>query len=428
MASGAVTSDPGGGKLLPKPRRRYPTVVTFGSRLALATLGVLAAALGVGNCAIDGFELVDGQGGSGVTTSGTGGASGGSGGCAHTAPPAAPSSGDPGGSNEVAVALRVIDLGDETVMMGIAPGYDLDSYCTCNGDGASCQRPPWLTADPCDAAGGIDNSLAQVFGAGSAFSSRLSSDFHNANLGSGLYSTVVHVTGYNGEADDPQVTVALYPSPGLGRDPCNPPNPSPMWNGSDRWPVLDSALTNTGGSGGAGGSGGGPSCSTAVDIADARYLDDAAYVSGNVLVAQIDQAEIILDSIAATVVFDATSVVVSARLEQVTGGWGLRDGTIAGIVELQEAFRAIAEHITEGQLVCTNHALYNVIKTAVCRVPDITVTPAGPTQVCDAVSFGIGFGIADPITLGSAVPTPPGPGTCPMGEKPEEDGCENYLP
>jgi hypothetical protein len=73
------------------------------------------------------------------------------------------------------------------------------------------------------------------------------------------------------------------------------------------------------------------------------------------------------------------------------------------------------------------HPLYDAIKTSVCQAPDMTAALAGPTETCDAISVGIGFDIADPITLGTVIPTPPGPGTCLMGEAPEDDGCENHF-
>jgi hypothetical protein len=275
--------------------------------------------------------------------------------------------------------------------------------------------------------GGVDNNLAFMFATGGTVSDRLTSMFHSANMGSGLYSLLVHVTGYNGMPDDPKVEVALYPSSGLAKDPCNSGNPTPMWNGSDVWPILDSATTLQGSGGGGGAGGGAPSCNTNFDIADAKFVDTNAYVTGNVLVASLPQAQLVFDSVASTVLVDITSVVLSARLEQVTGGWGLRDGTLAGIAEFEEMFRGIAELITSGQLVCTDNQLYNSIKTAVCQVPDITATLAGPTETCDAVSVGLGFTIADPITLGTVIPTPPGPGTCPMGLAPEDDGCENHF-
>jgi hypothetical protein len=378
---------------------------------------VAAGIVALGSCFVDGFELVDGVGGGGSPASGGAAGSGGGGGgvCGHVRWPSRPEGGaDPGGSIEVVVAIRTLDFGED-VEAAQAPGYDLDGFCTCEiNQGPGCRIPDHLTTETCDGQDGQDNALAALFDVASTFTDALDSSFHNRRIETGDYTTLLEVSGYNGEPLDAVVSAAIYPSPGLTRDPCNPGDVVAQWDGSDRWPVIAEAVMGAagqGGSGGGGGGEGGASCGpSAVGVDNAMYVDEAAYVVDGVLVASFADAQIAFfqDGYAAGV--RATGVVVTGQLVPAGSAWAIDNGVLAGRIEHNNLVLGMSALMTEGGTVCPDDPLFDPIKTASCGAIDIGAALAGPTTPCGATSFGILFE-AEPAQLGS-IYLPPTPVPC----------------
>src|SRR5581483_9709741 len=161
--------------------------------------------------------------------------------CSHVTPPGPPSVKNAGGNIDFVTAVHAIGLGEQS---GSPPiGFDLDRYCTCEGDPPSCQSPKKATT--CDEKGGIDDAavlivkgLQVAYGGSSSFGSTYFSNKADA----GYWSLLIRVRNYNGMMDDDQVEVDLYPA--AGSPATTPANMPPQWNGTDEWPVTTSSLSD----------------------------------------------------------------------------------------------------------------------------------------------------------------------------------------
>jgi hypothetical protein len=387
------------------------------------------------SCVVPGFDLVAGaQGGAGPGPNGSGGAGPSTGSCQGVRPPAA--NGDDGNMSELdfTVAVRTIDLGEDDVEEGPRVGYDLDNTCTCLEDaGPSCVVPDFATEDHCDGPGGIDNAVAQLFNYASVFNEQaFDSQFQSENAEQGDWSLIVRVQQYNGQANDEQVVVSLYASPGMQEDPCLGPDPMPAWDGSDRWPV-DSVSLETAGAGGFGGSGSGGEGGECVggygghqgyDVDQPRFFDAAGYVAGGVVVANVPEAGLSFVNDDGVVQIKLVAGFLTARIEALADGYGLRDGVLTGRWRLSDFFATLNRFTSGGEPLCTDSAIYALVKNAVCKFPDIAAE-IDPNTPCDALSFGMSFS-ADPAQIGAVNVNPASnQGLCPPETDPTFDSCEN---
>jgi hypothetical protein len=387
-------------------------------------VGVTALAL-VALTPFDGCVLPEFTLDAGVSAStGTGGSGAGPPACGATYPDPPGGQSDGGDTGTIVVAVHTINLGDNG---GTPPGYDLDNTCTCiKGGGESCVGRSTNAATYCDAPGGIDDQtlllvelIQTAIGAGS-----FGSVFFSQAAGEGHWSLLIEITGYNGEANDPEVQVAIYPSPGYVPSDAGVP---PQWDGTDAWRISSTSLvTNDGGTGDLGLDGGTVGDGGIV----ARYQATGAYVSNGTLVASIPQSELIFQGGSSSVfqlelsdgVLTGKLVVHSTPLGE---QWSLTNGIIAARWALTDIFDDLASYRDEnGAPICTNQVAYDVAKSTICNDADILVNAAAPkSDACDALSFGLGF-TADPATLGPIVDAGATPeGGCPPGESPAGDTC-----
>jgi hypothetical protein len=315
-------------------------------------------------------------------------------GCGVTFPPP-PAKATPGGAEEFVLAIHSINLGDKG-----ASGLDLDGVCSCHGDGPSCKEP----VQHCDDMEGRDNAAATLFNTLTLAlqSSNFGSDFFSARVNDGAWTVLFRVRGYNGEPDDAQVEVNLYPSPGFAG-----PTPTiPLWDGTDLWQVSATSVSN-------------------MDIDQPLYRDMGAYVAGGVLVASLPEAEVTLAGSETTISIHLTGAGILAKISKDAQFGGVRatDGLILGRWKLSDAFASVASYRDESSMpICTTNTFYPTIKTLICQSADILAGQGTPASPCDAMSFGVGF-TADPAKLGSVTQPPaPSPG-CAAGTDPGADGC-----
>lgn len=372
------------------------------------------------------------------STAGGGGQGGGQA-CEHALYPSPPSVSDPGPDDVAFVAaVRRLDFGETDLANGPTVGYDLDGFCTCQGQGDSCREPDFADADHCDGPIGRDNAMAQLFAQTAAFSNDLSSEFHSQRAETGQWTFLVRVDEYNGLPNDLAVRVALYVSPGFDVDPCTP-SITPAWDGTDVWPVGHASLEppGAGGAGGAAGGGGaggmagaggaGGNCVTSDDSYDVdrpRYVDPGAYVVGGTLVASLPEIGISLESGSTTPEIRMTAGFLTGRVTRDggTGRWRIDDGLLVGRWQVVEVMKAVVAMLSDGEVVCTDHLLYEPIEEAVCNHLDIASQLGGPTTPCDAISVAIGFE-AEQALLGSVYVTSGVPGGCPPATDPANDSC-----
>lgn len=412
-------------------------------RVAACGVAAASAAALMSNCFVEGFVLVE----TGPQTS-TGGADAGSDadadadpGCQHALWPDPPDAADPGSdTEEFVVASRMLSFDEDEIESGQLLGYDLDNRCTCQGEGPSCNPPAWVEFDQCDGPEGRDNAWALIFDTAGVFDETLTSAAFSEEMEQGQFSLLIRVSQYNGQANDDSVTLALYPSTGFDKDPCNGVDPIPAWDGTDRWPVLHTALLGSGGSGGsgvgaagagggsaggAGGCGGGAGIPPGYDLDQPRFVDEQAYVTDHYVVANLPDVAIVLSGDESATSFTLTAGFLTGRLEQQgsPSRWVIRDGLLVGRWALTEVFRTLSSLASGGEQICTDHILYPLVKNAVCKFPDIASSLGGPTTPCDAISFGMAFE-ADPAELG-IVYIPAGvPTVCPPETDPANDSCD----
>ncbi len=388
--------------------------------VAPLAVGVIAAA----NCAVMGFDLADG-GRAGATSSGGGFGGGGGNACGHATWPSPPTTSDPGPDVvDLVVAIRSVDFGEGNLDDGPTVGYDLDQRCTCQGQAPSCLEPAWATKDHCDGPAGRDNAVAQLFGTIGVFNTDMSSEVWTAQIESGDWSLLLRVQSYNGKANDEQVVVAVYPSPGLDEDPCNGPDPVPAWDGTDRWPVSATALT--GGGSAVGGSGGcGGDSQHGYDVDDPRYVDSNAYVTDWVVVAGLPEVALILDTGFSHTVVKLTAGFITGRLEHDPSAdrWALHDGLLVGRWKMVDFFQMLSNLVTTGGVpLCTDNPAYAPLKATACPYVDIVSSLGAPTTPCDAISFGLAFE-AMPARIGAVDPSAPPQTPCAPAQDPSNDEC-----
>ena len=319
------------------------------------------------------------------------------GGCAlfHVPPP--PASEDPSdaGDQSFVVAVHTIDFGVETDG-GPPPllGLDLDGIDTCCQGGPESCKAAVAGSTHCDDPGGRDNQEGRLLATFAQLApGSFDQDTINQRFASGKESLLLQVSHYNGQANDTQVSVAMFASHGLVPGPDGGATTA-QWNGTDTWTVDPRFVV--------GGGDAGPVVPTHFDI--------HAYVVGGVLVAKM---ELPLPFPANGVDIDLTAAIGMARIEPALGSFRLAEGMLAGrwtassVLTWLQTFRSAFGYI------CKGTALYSNVKQTICGSLDVV---GDPTQdrtgaTCDAMSLALAF-TADPAQLGSSA-TGATPSTCP---------------
>jgi hypothetical protein len=257
---------------------------------------------------------------------------------------------NPSDAIEFTVAVRSVDLGeggDKTNPVGL----NLDKFCTCLGEGPSCKDPPYATKENhCDDKGGVDNAASRLFAALDIAlpPDKFGSPFYSEKAEQGNWTLLLRVTGYNGELDDPRVTVAIYGPAGLQAssmsgaggtdggggaapaDPCQTdPDAGPVvetipcWNGHDVWRVADTSVGMT------------------QSIDEPLYFDPNAYISKGFLVASVSETTLNLGGANSYlgIRLTAGTIVGAVQAPQVDGlGFRIVNGTLAARWTTQDIF------------------------------------------------------------------------------------------
>lgn len=404
------------------------------------TAASFVASLTVVGCVISAVELVDRPGATSSSTGGFGGSggggaagNGGQGGtpeCASAKWPSPPNSEDPpmGGDVDLVFAVRSIDIGEsqpDLASVGPKIGYDLDDHCTGLGDSSSCVVPSGQEPyGDKDGPGGIDNRTAKLFASAKTFNASISSANYSKGAEDGSWTLLIRLWNYNGQKNDGKVSVALYPSPGFTAESCAPSDAAPTWMGTDLWTVDSNALgssdTGPGSDGGDGicGMKGTPGYS----FDQPKYIDENAYVSDGVFVANLPQAALTVSNFKAGTTIKLTAGFITGRIVEDAGVMRIEDGVFTGRWKASDMFLAFAAGLTEGSSLCTNDPVYVLVRNAICAARDIAGTLGGPTTPCDAVSLALSFK-AHSAKLGAVIEAPVPSTMCPPDKSPEFDSC-----
>jgi hypothetical protein len=329
--------------------------------------------------------------------------------CAHTQPPPKPSVDDdaPTQLGPFSFAIRethlVAPFGyDAGVFDGGLPptrilGFDLDNGCTCEPDQhplgqGSCLSP---TKAQCDLEGGIDNQLPTILTTLSAAKPGADVDklaTVNERISAGDSAIVMTLSGYNGRANDQEVTMVFRgvarparsplkddggscadagerpPSSDLPEAGKYDPNRIPAWDGCDVW--AETVVTP----------------------------EIAGYVTNHMLV-------IVTDISVPVQVAGSTILVRSPRMTVMlvpdgNGGFTLEDGNFGGRAVANAVLNAVGTlSLTVGNPVCTDPTQRSLVQSLICTEVDIATTASedyfvnasGSQVACTGLSMGFGF-------------------------------------
>lgn len=299
--------------------------------------------------------------------------------CVHAGFPARVDASDgPDGPSTLFVARELsMVVGDRDTL-----GFDLDGRCTCDerpgAPGGSSCAPRGPRAKICDDLGGRDNAGAKILG--NRLPDRPGSSFdvgYTTAAAAGTSGLLFALSEYDGRADDPEVRVEAFDSPGLdpeagcGRaDGGDGGEPRPAWDGCDAWRIGESYVQ-----------GGVASTGTR-----------EAWVSEGRLYARFPSLRLRVDRTFVTLV----DVRVSATIVPASSDRPSRlvAGVLAGAARADELLVAFGELRTfaDGGALCTSPAFASLVQDT-CETLDLAVRPSAdrPEAPCDAASIVLSF-------------------------------------
>ncbi|MBX3210996.1 MAG: hypothetical protein KF850_03100 [Labilithrix sp.] len=315
-------------------------------------------------------------------------------------PPGPPSGDSPPVGERYTMAVRTLRLGGAP-----GDGFDLDHACTCFGEGRagqpSCVPPEEaIVPEACDDDGGVDNAIRSWLTRTIPTLGQTLSDEINMDIACGRRTLVFSLQDYNGEADDPEVTVHAFASFGIheasdAQAPECPPGLRSKWDGKDKWSVdkdliqLQNLPTGTGFVG---------YVRNHTLVVDSRKQKDLSVPMPGVGNPSIE----------------VRYPVLRATLIREGDGWGLADGIIGGRIS-QQALPSLARMkiIAGGAGVpaCTLGASWDQFRDSFCNYSDLRTNPAEDFKdlPCDALSFVVSFTASPAEYLPADVPVEPLP-------------------
>lgn len=307
--------------------------------------------------------------------------------CTHAAPPPRPPS--PGSGTElpsiVLAARRLRVMADA----GTPLGLDMDGVCSCQFEQPGSCVGPDGAAPVCDDEQGRDNALGGILQRLGAVSPAFRSLEGSKDLEEGQRGTLLELRGYNGEADDDGVVVAIYASNGIGYVDGGAPDAAdggtgvrkkPVWNGDDRWGIDSRSLL-------------GDRFVGAEPVA--RYYDDRAYVRDHILVAQPVRPDQTVEAALGSLNFDITGGTVVGRLAKDANQRWTFEGQLLARITLPSLLGSLAvldDPTAPGKKLCGDSDLYQLLKRELCKAPDLYHLPTSgvTTLPCDAISSALG--------------------------------------
>ncbi len=251
------------------------------------------------------------------------------------------------------VATRTVDFGEaDASTLGLTPstryldiGWDLDGVCSRDAATSSCAKPSWANAEIYDGPRGQDNAVGALLAsvAAATYGTLLVGAQVNLTASSGQATSLFRVSGYNGGAIDPEVTVALYA--GTAPEDEGGEKRAPRWDGEDVWRAFDTWLVPE----------------TDPSTLTSKYADTRAFVSGNVLVARFERL-----GIAAGELLHASLVATIERDDE--GRFYLAKATIAGRQSVDQVLSALrlSRDPLSGEPICVDSPNYPMFKRLAC--------------------------------------------------------------
>ena len=274
-------------------------------------------------------------------------------------------------------------------------GLDLDGVCTssptCPADAPIGSCKPTSAAAATDGNycrdntfGRLEVNAANIPEVGGKYG--LNDDAFNCALCTGAYNFLIKISGYNGLANDDQVRLDFYPSPGLEAPlpwDCKSPDwrNHPCFTPDLPWLVRDTAVATPQG---------GPT------LPDATLADPNAYIRDGYLVANLPKDALFWfpfikgrkSNIATPFPLRFAQGIVTGHLKKAPDGtWSVEDGTIAGRTrgaDVIQGFRLIG--------FCESDPNFSLMQTFLQSNLDILASGQNdPTITCDSISVGIAY-------------------------------------
>ena len=322
---------------------------------------------------------------------------GGSTGPVHAEPPAPGAVVAPDGAGHVTFAINTLLVGDldreGSAVAGAWKqyGFDLDGKISGVGqpDGLAGLCAPLGSASAAvvhlDGDDGIDNAFGKsllplILGVEPRFSSGI-----GRALGAGGTTVLIDLDGLGAGGDYTGMTARLYTGAPLGK--------TPVYDGSDVWPVRADSLLSPG------------------DVGSARLSVTDSYVVGDTWVGRFEGELTLelpwLDTL--TMHLRVRDPILSMSLDAARGRATL--GTLAGVISTADLLaEAAAEALLVDPTLCPATTTVASILAELGAVSDILVDGTqDPATACDGISIGLGFNAAR-VTRGSIVaPAPASP-------------------
>ena len=368
---------------------------------------------------IPGRPVLSAAGAGGSLSSGAGGgsaaAAGGSGGGGSSGGPGGSSGAGTGGKaggagskpgpqtvDNLVFALRSSQFGEMDDPSKSTVGFDLDGSCTCDDAPGEICKPTKPRSPLCDGPGGRDNSFPRLLKELVSFGLANSSAATSKSIEEGRYNVLLRVRGWNGEPDDPDVSLGFFVSRGTSK--------LPEWDGKDVWSVGASSVTDG-------------------DLEKPTLLDTSAYVTGGQLVGSLPTFDAndkkIFIQLSESFGISLSGAVVVAKLESFLGAYRISEGTLSGRWRDRDFFSQISGYKikTSPDPVCTDNFLYPQIKDTFCKYADLPGNVSDVTGSCSAMSLAMRF-TAQQAVLGQVVTLPPPVmNNCGPDKNPANDSC-----
>lgn len=323
--------------------------------------------------------------------------------CAHQYPPPLPNDDD-----DRTGSIGPMWFAAERVILpffldaGVQPGIDLDQSCTCQADlfdGAAPCTTPTQEKVVCDFDGGVDDSLGRMSALYAGITDIDVSAPINKEIADGSRTLLLYVDGYNGRANDRDVTLSLVAAGGLfSNRGCNDevrdaaitgfPDPdaghgaqyAPVWDGCDRWSPSRN-LTK----------GQRPQRKPAITT--------SAYVSNYVIVSEIREVNLSLLGESVTAGYGYFIARMIPEDQQVPHKKFRVEGFIAGRMLFDQMVRVIGrtqvnkEDDSGARTALCETVIWQAIRNQLCAAADTMDTPVKDHQgaVCNAATATIGF-------------------------------------
>jgi hypothetical protein len=323
-----------------------------------------------------------------------------------------------GGGPPVLVALKVLDFGvDQDGGAGSIPGFNLDKVCSVDLASSTCETKVLESTFERHAqdksATGIDNAGYSLIKYISGFSSLITAESINGGIAAGKYGAVVRITDWNGQPDDDDLQVEVFPAIGL----LPRADPDGGFNANDQW-ILDSRFE------------------VAPNVIASSVKSDRAWVSGGTLVARLSEIyfPILIDQDPKPFDLHLHDVIIQGTLVTANGATVLTAGTVAGRWKTDEFLGQVRTiFVKDGnglhntvlcEPVAIAQLLYGGVKKEVCDARDIRSDSDDTHNLpCDAFSAAMRIDSYSVTNLGAFDASAPIAPRCQDAAIPVGDDC-----